>query len=96
MDTPESHQDGETLALTVGAGGAVALIGGWILRSDLLRALGLIATVAGGGLYAREKLAERGEKIQEAETKIRSQLDKLDPVARAQVLLDMAKPKPEA
>ena len=94
-DTPESPE-GETVALAVGAGGALTLIGGWILHSNLLRAVGLIATIAGGGLYAREKLAERSEKIDQAETNIRSQLDKLDPVARAQVLLDMAKPKRES
>jgi hypothetical protein len=85
-------QDGETVALAVGAGGVLALIGGWILDSGLLRALGLIAAIAGGGLFAREKLAERRQKIDEAETDIRSELDKLDPVARAQVLEDIAQP----
>jgi hypothetical protein len=48
--------------------------------------LGLAAAVAGGGLFARVKLAERSEKIDEAESDIRSELDDLDPVARAQVL----------
>ena len=85
-------QDGETVALAVGAGGVLALIGGWILDSGLLRAVGLIAAIAGGGLFAREKLAERRQKLDKAETDIRSELDKLDPVARAQVLKDVAQP----
>jgi hypothetical protein len=85
-------QDGETVALAVGAGGVVALIGGWIVDSGLLRALGLIAAIAGGGLFAREKLAERRQKIEKAETDIRSELDMLDPVAQAQVLKDIAQP----
>jgi hypothetical protein len=51
---------------------------------------GLGAALVGGGLYAREKLVERGEKISAAETSIRSELDDLDPVARAQVLKDLA------
>ena len=85
-------QDSETVALAVGAGGVLALIGGWILDSGLLRALGLIAAIAGGGLLARKRLAERRQKIEKAETDIRSELDKLDPVARAQVLKDIGQP----
>jgi hypothetical protein len=38
------------------------------------------------------KLAERHKKIEEAETDIRAELDKLDPVARAQVLKDIVLP----
>jgi hypothetical protein len=78
--------DSETLALKVGAGGAVAFLAGLVLGSKLLRVAGLGAALVGGGLYAREKLVERGEKISAAETSIRSELDDLDPVARAQVL----------
>jgi hypothetical protein len=76
--------------LAVAAGGVLALVLGWILGSGVLRVLGLVAAVAGGGLYARGKLAARDEKIGAAETRIRSELDDLDPVARAQVLDDLA------
>ena len=73
------------------AGGRIlALAIGWIVKSRLLRLIGLLATVAGGGLYARTKIDERSEKIDAAETTIRSTLDDLDPVARAQVLIDLA------
>jgi hypothetical protein len=76
----------------VGVGGVLALAGGLILHSRVMCGLGLIATVAGGGLYARVKLAERHEKIEEAESDIRAELDTLDPVARAQVLKDIVLP----
>jgi hypothetical protein len=82
--------DSETLGLKLGAGGAVAFLAGLVLGSRLLRVAGLGAALVGGGLYAREKLVERGEKISAAETSIRSELDDLDPVARAQVLKDLA------
>jgi hypothetical protein len=84
----------ETVALAVGAGGVLALVLGWILGSGVLRVLGLTAAVAGGvtgsGLYARRKLGERAEKIEAAQSHIRSELDELDPVARAQVLKGIA------
>jgi hypothetical protein len=82
--------DRETAALAVGAGGVITLALGWFFHSGALRLLGLAAAVAGGGLYARTKLAERSEKIDAAESTIRSELDDLDPVARAQVLKDIA------
>jgi hypothetical protein len=88
--TTVDSTDSEALALKVGAGGAVAFLAGLVLRSRLLRMAGLGAALAGGGLYAREKLVERGEKISAAGTSIRSELDDLDPVARAQVLKDLA------
>jgi hypothetical protein len=88
---PESRDD-EALARMIGVGGVFALTGGLILRSRLVCGLGLIAAIAGGGLYARVKLAERREKIEEAESDIRSELDKLDQVARAQVLKDIVLP----
>jgi hypothetical protein len=55
----------------------------------MLRVCGLLVAAAGGGLYARAKLAERNEKIDAAETDIRSTLDHLDPIARAQILKDI-------
>lgn len=86
--------DREPVALAVGVGGILALVLGWILGSGVLRLLGLAAAIAGGGLYARGKLAERDEKIEAAASDIRSELDELDPVARAEVLKDLAQPEP--
>ena len=81
----------EIVALAAGAAGLLALASGVVFGSRALRLLGLAATVAGGCLYARRKLARRSEKIDTAETNIRSELDDLDPVARAQVLADIAR-----
>jgi hypothetical protein len=84
--------DRETLGLKVGAGGVAALLAGLVLGSRLLRVAGLGAALVGGGIYARERLVERGEKISAAESTIRSELEELDPVARAQVIKDLAEP----
>jgi hypothetical protein len=81
----------EIAGLTLALAGAVTFILGLIRHSRLQRALGFVLLVAGGGFFARHKLAERGEKIDAAEGRIRSELDDLDPVARAQVLADMAR-----
>ena len=89
----QAFEDPESVALAVGAGGLLAFVLGWLLGSGVLRGLGFVAALAGGGLYAREKLAERGEKIEAAESQIRAELDELDPVARAQVLKDLADPE---
>jgi hypothetical protein len=43
------HNEGETVALALAAGGMLALVLGWILGSGTLRALGLTAAVVGGG-----------------------------------------------
>jgi hypothetical protein len=82
---------GGNRALAVAAGGILALVLGWIFHSGLLRVLGLAAAAAGGGLYVRGKLAERAEKIDSTERQIRSELDELDPAARAQVLDGLAR-----
>ena len=82
--------DDDTIALAVGAGGIVGLVVGLILDSRLLRVLGLAGMVTGTALLVRGKLAERSEHIEEAKSTIRSELDDLDPVARAQVLADIA------
>ena len=82
--------DDDTVALAVGAGGIVGLVVGLILDSRLLRLLGLAGMVTGTALLVRGKLAERSEHIEEAKSTIRSELDDLDPVARAQVLADIA------
>jgi len=82
--------DDDTVALAVGAGGIVGLVVGLILDSRLLRLLGLAGMVTGAALLVRGKLAERSEHIEEAKSTIRSELDDLEPVARAQVLADIA------
>jgi len=85
------RDDQETLAMAISASGAAALVIGWIIGSRALRILGLGSAVAGSVFYTRIKLAERNEKIEAAENDIRSALDDLDPVARAQVLADAAR-----
>ena len=82
---------GERTAMAVGAGGVLAFILSWIVHSRILRALGLGAAVAGGAFYARQKFAERANKIEAAEETVRATLDDLDPVARAQVMIDIAR-----
>ena len=71
--------------------GAITFLVGLIRRSRFLGVLGLVLALAGGGLFARRKIDERGQKIDAAENTIRSELDDLDPVARAQVLTDIAR-----
>jgi hypothetical protein len=60
-------------------------------HSTPLRAGGILTALAAGGLYARRKLKLRRARIDVAESHIRSELDDLDPVARAQVLADIAR-----
>jgi hypothetical protein len=79
----------EQAALAIVSGGLLGLAIGWMRRSGMLRALGLLAVVAGGALYAREKHTERGEKIEEAKSSVHAALDDLGPVAKAQVLADL-------
>ena len=89
-------QDTEALSFALGAGGMATLALSWVLDSRVLRLLGFAATVAAGGLYARARFGERHERIEAAESHIRSELETLDPVARAQVLADIARhPKRE-
>ena len=65
--------DSRTVPLAVAGGGALALVLALILGSRLLGMLGLAGIATGGGLYARERLAKRSEKIDAAETRIRSE-----------------------
>jgi hypothetical protein len=85
------QQDRGVATLAVAAGGVVALLLGWILDLRILRWLGLVASLAGGGLLVRDRLAQRDEKIASAEGRIRSELDDLDPLARARVLEDVVR-----
>ena len=85
--------DGETAGLAIVAGGLLALVLGWILSSRSLRVIGYVAGAAGSSLYARAKIAERGEKIDAAEDHIRAELDDLDPLAQAQVIAKLAQPE---
>ena len=87
----DDRGDREKAALAVAAGGLVAIGLGLVVDSGLLRALGVIAVATGGGLLVRDKLAGRSEKIDAATEEIRSELDELDPVARAQVVANLAK-----
>jgi hypothetical protein len=93
--TPESQEPFAPIesitGLTLALAGAAALVAGIIRRSRLLRVLGILLALAGGGFFARRKLDERGKKIDAAESEIRSQLDDLDPVARAQVITDITR-----
>lgn len=84
---PVEQIAGVALALA----GAAAFLVGLIRHSRLLRVLGILLALAGGGFFGRRKLTERRERIDAAETQIRSELDDLDPVARAQVLADIAR-----
>jgi hypothetical protein len=83
---------GERTALAVGAGGIFAFLLSWVVHSRILRLLGFGAAVTGGAFYARQKFAERAERIDEAEDAVHAAIDDLDPVARAQVLIDVARP----
>src|SRR5262245_47022461 len=83
--------EGDAPTLALAGFGTIAFVVGMIRGSWLLRLLGLAVAGAGWSLYARGKLAERSSRIDEASSTIRSELEDLDPVARAQVLTDIAK-----
>jgi len=90
MDLPVGkHAVGPALMLAAGGTAVFAL--GLIRRSKLLSLAGFGAALAGAGLYGRAWFARRGEKIDAAADHIRSELDELDPVARAQVLADVTR-----
>jgi hypothetical protein len=87
----EGEERDETSALALGAAGALVYAFGLAVDSRILRLLGLGSAGAGAALYARERLEERDQRIDAAEDSIRSTLDELDPVARAQIIKDLAK-----
>ena len=80
-----------TVGLAVAAGGVLALVAGRMLSSAVLQTFGVVASVTGSGIYAHRMIVERDAKIEEADTTIQSELDELDPVARAQVLENLAR-----
>lgn len=84
------HAQTERAALAIVTGGILAVVIGWMRHSTALRLFGFVAIVAGSALYARDKYTERDEKIEEAKTSVHAALDDLDPVAKAQVLADLA------
>lgn len=81
----------EIAGAVLAVSGFLTFIAGLVRHSRLLRALGIVLALAGGGLFARNRLNERADRIDAAESTIRSELDDLDPVARAQVLADMTR-----
>jgi hypothetical protein len=83
--------EGDIPAAALCAGGVLVFVAGTARRSTFLRVAGLVVTLAGCGSYARRKRQARRAKIDVAESNIRSELDDLDPVARAQVLADIAR-----
>jgi hypothetical protein len=91
-DTARTFElDDADAALAAGGGGIAVFVLGCILHSRALRMLGFLAAATGGTLYARQRLAERSEKIEAAKDSVHSAIDDLDPVARAQVLADIAR-----
>ena len=90
IESLDLDQD-EERAVALGAGGVLVFALGVIAGSRMLRLLGFATAAAGAGLLARRRLQVRSEKIAEAEETIRSELGDLDPVARAQVLADIAR-----
>jgi hypothetical protein len=76
-------------ALVAGGGIAVFLLSR-IVGSSFVRAIGFLAAIAGAGLYARARFVMRNKRIEEAASHIRSELDDLDPIAKAQVIADLA------
>jgi hypothetical protein len=78
--------DNATPGLALAAGGIVVVLLGSVFHSRVVRVLGLLAAAGGAGLYARARIATRSEKIDAAESHIRSELDDLDPIAKAQVI----------
>jgi hypothetical protein len=88
-DGPDRRE--EAAAKAFAAGGAAMVAFGVLRRSPPLAMLGLAASGVGGAALARLKLAERASQIREATEHVRADIDGLDPVARAQVLKDIAK-----
>jgi hypothetical protein len=89
VDGPDRRE--AVAAKAFAAGGAAVFAVGVLRRSFPLAMLGLAASGVGGATLARLKLVERSSKIREATEHVRADIEGLDPVARAQVLKDIAK-----
>lgn len=83
---------GDTAAIGLAGGGILLIVLGSILGSRMTRIAGFLALVGGAALFARRKIEKRGEKIDEAASHIKSELDDLDPVAQAQVIERLTRP----
>jgi len=94
-DPPASDEVNHSQRLRLGGGfalgGATVFAVGCFRRSTLIALFGLAASAIGAAALARVKLAERAEKITDATAHVRADIQGLDPVARAQVLKDIAR-----
>ena len=90
MGDDPTRSEKEVAATAFAAAGGAVLLVGVLRRSAALSLLGLAAAALGGIALGRERLAERSEKIRDATEHVRDELAGLDPVARAQVLKDIA------
>ena len=79
-------------AIGLAGGGMLLLLTGSLLGSRVTRIAGFIALIGGAALFARRKVAQRSEKIDQAADHIKSELDDLDPVAQAQVIERLTRP----
>jgi len=86
-----SHSQQLQLGRGFALGGATVFAIGCFRRSTATALFGLAASAIGAAALARVKLAERAEKISEATANVRADIQGLDPVARAQVLKDIAR-----
>jgi len=84
--SPDEH-----LGLGLVGGGVLATLLAALTGSRMLGVVGLLAGLIGVALLVRERLEQREEQIMSAEERISSELDDLDPVARAQVIADLAR-----
>jgi hypothetical protein len=71
-------------------GGVAGAALGALARSRVFGLIGLVASLTGIAILLRGRLDQREERILSAEERIRSELDGLDPIARARVLKDLA------
>ena len=88
-------RDDATGGLALVGGGMAFFLLGWIVGSRVLRILGFLAAAGGAGLYAKARISDRSEKIDAAESHIRSELEDLDPLAKAEVIAKLAQNPPD-
>ena len=88
-------RDEATGGLAIVGSGIALVVLGWIVGSRVLRILGFLAAAGGAGLYAKARISDRSEKIDAAESHIRSELEDLDPLAQAEVIAKLAHNPPD-